>query len=355
MLLSKKGDPHDILIKEIGEKFREYREKWDRSGKCILVQDFPLHLDFELSFKCNLRCKACVHSLPKEKKGKWGDPSKEFSYETYCHIIDEGAKYGLCSIDLNGICEPLLRRDLVNFISYASKKKILDIMFNTNALLLTKKRSEELLEAGLTRIMFSLDAIKESTYKKLRQGGNFLSVMNNIHCFLEMKKRLGKRLPITRVSFVVTKINHSDLDEFISYWKDYVDFLSIQSLSNPFIGTPYYYKAEKMLRSPVSKCDPNFICPQPYQRLYIRINGDVSPCCGGWNYSENVVGNIYQNSVYDIWNGQEMRKFRMFVNAEPKLQPIMCRKCRLSFNPERKKIDDFDFYKWEEHADKDSL
>jgi len=341
MLLSEKGDPHSILAKELGERFREYRERWDRAGKCVLVQEFPLHLDIELTFNCNLRCKMCIYALPKEKMKIWGDFSNSLSYQTFCRIIDEGAKYGLCSVDFNGTNEPLLQRNLAKFISYVKERGIIDIMFNTNAYALTKERSKELLEAGLTRIMFSLDAIKESTYKKIRVGSNFRRVMNNIHGFLVIKKKLRKRLPLTRVSFVDNKINHSELDEFISYWKDYVDFFSIQNFSNPFVDTPYYSKLEKMFRLTDSRCEPNFICPQPYQRLLIRNNGDVLPCCA-WYGMLNVVGNIHQSSIYDIWNSRTMRKFRMMVNAHSKLQPLSCRRCRLSLQPQRNKRDKFD-------------
>ncbi|MFC1577314.1 radical SAM/SPASM domain-containing protein [Candidatus Omnitrophota bacterium] len=333
-LLSKKGDPHDILIGELGEKFKEYRQKWDRSGKCRVVQDFPLHLDIELSFTCNLRCGMCVFSLPMEERKKWGDLSKTLSYKTYRRIIDEGAQHGLCSVDFNVINEPLLQRDLAKFVKYAKKKDIVDIMFNTNALLLTEERSKELIEAGLTRIMFSLDAIRDATYKRIRIGSDFRKVMRNINRFVEIKKRLKKRLPITRVSFLVNKINCAEMNEFIDYWKDRVDFFSIQNFSNPFVGAPCYKECEEMFRIPGSDFDPNFICPQPFQRLLIRNSGNVIPCCS-WYGVQNVVGNIHQDTIHDIWNGKKIRAFRKAVNAERRSQPAACRRCRFSLNPEK--------------------
>ena len=44
----------------------------------------------------------------------------------------------------------------------------MDIMINTNASALTPKRSQQLLDSGITRLRFSLDAATPETYKKVK-------------------------------------------------------------------------------------------------------------------------------------------------------------------------------------------
>ncbi len=68
-------------------------------------------------------------------------------------------------------------------------------------------------------------------------------------------------------------------------------------------------------------------------RLFIRNNGEVLPCCH-WFSMEHPVGNIYENSIKDIWMGEKMRRFRSGVNAKLERQPEVCRRCRKSSLPQ---------------------
>lgn len=53
--------------------------------------------------------------------------------------------------------------------------------------------------------------------------------------------------------------------------------------------------------------DQNIACMEPFQRFYIKNNGDVRPCCFGERVN---MGNIYSNSGEDIWKGVGYRKIQ---------------------------------------------
>ena len=53
------------------------------------------------------------------------------------------------------------------------------ISLHTNALLLTEELSYQLVKSGLTTISFSLDAVREETYNKIRVGSNYKKGMKN--------------------------------------------------------------------------------------------------------------------------------------------------------------------------------
>ena len=110
----------------MGYRIKRYREEWDESlnGK---IFDYPLHLNFELTAGCNLKCGMCLHSLLIKDWSYKVDIKKNISFKKYCEIIDEGIKYGLCSIELNGINEPLFKKDIYRYILYAKQKGILII------------------------------------------------------------------------------------------------------------------------------------------------------------------------------------------------------------------------------------
>ena len=93
-------------------------------------------------------------------------------------------------------------------------------MLNNNGSAFTKKRAEEILDSGLTRLRFSLDAATPETYSKVRVGSIPLEkVIKNIEYFLELKERKNYKLPIVGVSFCVMKHNEHEVDDFFNFGK----------------------------------------------------------------------------------------------------------------------------------------
>ncbi len=185
---SYKKDIMEILAKNLGKPFIEYRQRFERAANFEEEPQFPIHIDFETVFGCNLRCIMCTHSYRELFPSR-----KQFiDFELFRKVIDEGVPYGLSAIGLDQEGDPLLVKKLREFIEYARAKGIVDVILNTNALLLDRERTEELLHSGLTRIHFSLDAVKEETYDKIRRGSDFKKVMENILYFCKRKHELKK-------------------------------------------------------------------------------------------------------------------------------------------------------------------
>lgn len=332
------GDPDAKLGELLGEPYRAYRRKWAQAGDLQLVQGYPIHIDFELYYGCNLRCPQCVLQVPPQEFAAdhpyaVTNRKKTIGFEKFKEIIEEGVAHGLCSITLNVNNEPLATRNLHEYIRYARAAGIVDVIILTNATMLTEKRSQELLESGLTKIYFSLDAIREATYRIVRPGGEFQQVMRNINAFLGAKRSQGRALPITRVSFVKSKVNQDEVGEFVAYWKDRVDFICLQSFYNPALGYSNYAQLEQEFRVPNTDLLQPGDCPQPYQRVSINNDGSVHPCCNfeGLNLH---VGNVFESSLRDIWNGEAFKRLRTAVNAPDAVQPEACRRCRRSVFPQ---------------------
>lgn len=330
-LVAKLQEPDDHMAEILGEKFRNYREAWKKAGttgsdgKLVPLTDYPLHLNFEISFGCNYRCGMCLYAIPTDQWGYKIEEEKKISFEKYKEIVDEGAKRGLGSVSLNGYNEPLMQQDLAEYIRYARDKGVPDVFFVSNAIMLDAKKTERLLDSGLTRIMFSLDAFSPESYGKIRKEGGYEKVIANVLHFLKRKKERGDVLPVTRVSFVRNRINAGEEEGFLKFWSDKVDYILIQRFTNPFLGHERFEETEEAFR--LEDSEPLGDCQQPFQRLYITNNGDVHPCCSGYGL-RMTVGNIFEESVADIWKGKRMEAIRRTVNANPDKQPESCRLCR---------------------------
>jgi len=76
------------------DKYKEYRRKWVEYSKECYVSGFPLHLDIEVTNRCNIRCTMCFVDFSVDK-GEFIDVA------LFKKVIDEGAKHGLPSVKYN--------------------------------------------------------------------------------------------------------------------------------------------------------------------------------------------------------------------------------------------------------------
>lgn len=322
--VSKEESEEEKLSRIIGQPFIEYRRRWKAVSNGEMVLEYPLHLNFELIYGCNLKCPMCLTTSPEFiEKNSRGE--KVIPLEKFREIIDEGAKNGLGSISLNGFNEPFLLKGIFDYIRYARDKKIPDIYLSTNAMIMNAKIADQILDSGLTRLWISIDAIRPETYKIVRKGGKYETVAKNILYFLKLREEKGNPLPLVRTSFVRSKINQEEQEEFVNFWQDRVDAVMIQNFSNPYLDKPRYQELENQYRIDFS--EPMQECMQPFQRLFVGSTGDVYPCCSDYG-QRLVMGNIYESTIKEIWRNNNMTLLRETVNAEHEAQPKACQLCR---------------------------
>jgi len=314
--LSNEEDINKKISKILGKKFVDYRKKWDLANTLDLITDFPLFLHIELNQTCNYKCPHCIIGNPDEVSRLY-NKKENLTFKQYKKIVDEGADHNCPSITAQGDNEPFLIKNMEEYIHYAHKKGFIDIMTNTNGSPITARRSQKILDSGLTRIRFSLDAFTDETYKKVRVGAIDLDIVKkNIFTFLDLKEKGNYKLPVVGVSFCKLKQNEHELEDFKNYWKDKVDLVSIQTFVPPTQNKKAYldfYPEDQFY----DKENKDFKCNQPFQRIQIR-NNEMFPCCyslvmgdkGTNNYKNFVLGNINETSIHEAWNGKKMTKLR---------------------------------------------
>ncbi len=326
-LIAPRLDLEALLLKEVGPAFGQYRREWEEARSFRRQPAFPLHIDYEMKFKCNLRCPMCLMSLPLEGRRKYGRPEAELSAETVRGLLVEGSARGQKAMGFGGLWEPLLSPDLPDLISFARSRGLVDVMFNTNALLLTEKTGRALIEAGLTRLMISLDADTAATYAKMRVGSDFETVCANIENFIALRSRMGRALPVLRLSFCRTALNEHELEPFLKRWHGKVDFFSLQAYGRYESAAPPGYPEG------VSADPPSGRCAQPHKRLLVRHNGQVLPCCDASGLSL-VLGDIHTQSLDQIWAGPKLAALREKLAQDRLSGPAgACLACQTKFQP----------------------
>ena len=310
-ILSSEEDINTKLGKIIGPKFIDYRKKWDLANKMKLIADFPLFLHLDMNQLCNYKCPHCIIATQSEVDEYYdGD---YLNFKDFKKIIDEGAEYNCPSVEPQGNNEPFLIKNLHEYIYYAHKKGFIDIMLNNNGSAFTKRRAEQILDSGITRLRFSLDAATPETYSKVRVGSIPLQkVIKNIEYFLELKKKKNYKLPIVGVSFCKMSHNENELDQFINFWKDKVDIVAIQRFVPPISSSEgsapekykKYYSSDQLNETPIDE----FKCVQPFQRVMIK-NDKIGPCCVSFN-KDLILGSIHKTKIYNAWHSEKMNNIR---------------------------------------------
>lgn len=279
--------------------------------KDVLPLNVPLVIFIDPSNVCNFKCVFCPTGDDK-LLSQVNRPKGMMDLNLFEKIIDDldlmVKKYGQrpAQISLFKDGEPLLNKNLPEMINILNKKNLTDqLEITTNASALTPENSTKIIKAGLKKIRFSIYHLNDEGYLKVTNNKiNFKKIFENVKNFWKIKKELNSKV------YVTAKILNVDLSKedelfFKKTFEPYADEAQINYLhgwsdsdqkdlklgknkDKSVHGEDYYYKK---------------ICSQPFSRLTVLFNGDVTPCCVDWSH-KLVVGNVKNESLDELWNKQ---------------------------------------------------
>ncbi|MDR2198391.1 MAG: radical SAM protein [Deltaproteobacteria bacterium] len=305
------SDPDAIIGGVLGEPFRKYRRNFRLAerGKAF---PFPLHLDLDLTTRCNLKCPVCPAGNPSRSifpgLGRDMDPS------LYEAALKEASRHALPSLRLGMTGEPLLLKEIPQYASLAAAYGVLDVSLVTNGRLLTGDLSLALIKSGLTRLMVSVDAWTEADYARRRPGGSFRRLLNNLDDFLRARAELKSPLPVLRLSFVDRGLDAKEKREILEFFAETADYLVFQKYQN--------------LTGEGGEGDGasgDFYCGEPFARLALHADGGLFPCCSDYGRIAPV-GFFPETSLREAWNSPQAALARS-QGKEGRLHPS-CAACR---------------------------
>ncbi len=239
--------------------------------------------------------------------------------DLYKKIVDEAREF-IFDINLAHRGESLLHPEIVEAIKYSKQNKIFTRL-HTNGSKLTEDLAENIIAAGLDRISFSFDGYTQETYQKIRVGGNFEKTIENIVRFLEIKKAAGTITPQISIEVInFEKTSGKNLEQAKQEFKKRFQDLPLDS----FVIKELHNWAGEIKTKQNS--DNYSICPFPWNALIICWDGSVIPCTQDF-FNHNIIGNIKDNSIKEIWNGKKITLLRKKL-AEQKLDEFKtCSNC----------------------------
>jgi radical SAM protein with 4Fe4S-binding SPASM domain len=283
----------------------------------------PRSLFIEPSNTCNLKCAICPTGRGVLKRSK-----AMMSFEDFKKIIDE-LRNTLLGVTFAGYGEPFLNKNTIDMVKYA-KKAGLYVEVYTNLLMLDERSIRILIDNKIDRLITSVDATSEETYKKHKRAGSFSETVKILKLINEQKQRAKSKLPHIKLSFVVMKHNVQEMEKMKLLVKEVgADSLVYKCMNVKMAGGDIGANEQEFLVEDFNRYkDPpkgKGDCPWAYRGSLVYSNGDVAPCCyisGG----ENTMGNVFSSSFSEIWNGKKYRNFRRTLKEDIDKLPF-CSTC----------------------------
>jgi len=298
--------------------YHEYRKLWVELPKKRNIRDYPLLVDLELSSACNLKCPMC-YTITDEFKSKVKKGFMDF--ELFKTIIDEvaGKVYSI-RLSLRG--EATLHPKFIEAIKYAKDKGIKEVSTLTHGGNLNLEFFKKVVDAGIDWITISIDGINEE-YNKIRKPLKFKDTLKRLQDIKKYKDENNLIKPVIKVQGIWPAIrpNPTKYYETIAPLVDLVAY-------NPLID--YLRKDHEIVY------EENFACPQLYQRVVVGSDGQVMMCSNDED-GEEIIGNAYEESIYNIWHGEKLNKIRDIHNQKDGFKSMKV--CKLCYYP-RKMIPD---------------
>jgi len=297
----------------------------------------PYVVSWNLTYRCNLACEHCyldAGGKPLVEDPAFSDRSELTTAQCF-KVVDDIAAFAPEAVTILTGGEPLLRRDILEIVRYASSRGLW-VVVGTNGVKVTPTLAALLAKEGVRGLSLSLDALDPERHDRFRRvtgawkntvegagilrdaglpfivqttvgahnAGELAEIAEFAHAKLASKVwNLYFLVPTGRGAFV-SDISAEDydgvLDELHAIQARYAGKMLVNAKC-----APHYVKTliEQDPGSPFLKTYTGGAggCPAGTHYLGIRPNGDVTPC----PYLPVFGGNLREETLADVWAHSE--------------------------------------------------
>jgi len=227
--------------------------------------------------------------------------------ELFDKILKELAFTEVEEINFWGFGEPFFHQNYLNMCKKLVSSGI-KIYCNTNGHY--NRSPEEIINSGISKIIFSIDGFSEKTYKIYRELGDFKKVVHNIKSLAELRNRLNSQMEIIW-QFIVFPWNEREVSSVENEYKE----LGIQIIYKTNLGIQDIPDNNKYIRQANNNgyvnitvdlyTDVSEQCNWPV----IQTDGKVSLCLYD-SMGDYIIADLSKQTLYDAFNGEVWENFR---------------------------------------------
>ena len=337
---------------------------WEERVEAIIKGDYcsvkPLHLELSPTYLCNFACPWCSCRSAREE---WSDvdifnrPDSSAktvsSEEKLLNIVKELAKE---NVDIQWVGgEPTMHPSFYKSAKLASELGLKQCLF-TNGSILSREQASQLFEANFVFIRVSLDAVDQEVHQKHHGYNKRMNygkkVLDNIRGLIIEKQKHNYKTLIG-LSFVIDDVNLADLPASMDFVESICSEFGEKSIDYIIIRPAYEFYSSQVILSPetVTYIEKMFCGNGKYrQRLEefgvkvitpsasferaqnsnnmednlclasgwfseLNPNGDMMVCSDRYGNPEDIIGNLAQTTISDIWSSEKRQETLRKVDA----------------------------------------
>ena len=293
----------------------------------LLPLSSPLRLGMGFTTRCNFRCEYCyLYSAEKEKIPPAADMPFSLVEKIAADICEFENPISVADLSQNG--EPLLYPDLAKAIKLIKDTgRVKSVRIITNGSLIFPEKAEKLIAAGLNQVMISINGLNDRQYATIVHANvKFKDIYENVKYLYSIRQECH-----VHVKLIANYFSEDEQKLFLDTFSPISDSIFIDKAVNQWIGvqlpTPPYGREAGIDRFNKSFNIENElpVCSAPFYFLRIHPNGRTSVCLGDWEAALSL-GNVYNMSLKEIWNGKALKDLRKAQLTRCNI-PSQCDKC----------------------------
>lgn len=317
---------------------------------------YPIYIEVSPAGACNQRCRFCG-------KDFIGYQRRKLDWTVFRERLQEMGRLGVRSIMHAGEGEPLLHENIIDIVQ-TGKASGIDQAVNTNGVLFTPDKAAGILPHA-EWVRFSVDAAAPDTYAYLHgaRPADFHKVIDNIREAARLRRENGWRCTLG-IQLILLPENRGEVVALAALARELgADYLVVKPYSqNPHGITHEFeevnYREDVQLGEELAAYNtPGFNvifrvhamqkwdnADRSYERCsamafwtYIDAGASLWGCCNHHGDSRFLLGNLYENTFQEIWEGERRREMMEWATTTFDIS-----RCRINC-----RMDEVNRYLWE--------
>jgi|FLOH01.1.fsa_nt_gi uncharacterized Fe-S cluster-containing radical SAM superfamily enzyme len=256
---------------------------------------------FEPTSYCQLECSLCPSTdFDSDRQGF-------MDLELFKLLIAQASSQGIISegdeAHLYGFGEPLIHKKLGDMIRVLSDIGVVT-KINTNGLLLSSNRWDEISSVGLSKCLISIDGISQEVYQQYRVGGDVETLKTNIQYVCS-----NARDSIVELQFIAFSHNVHEIDQFLEFAYQINPHIATIKKPRSWDGSDKNYVGLSGLKPEHTRTYETNSCKFFQDYGMVLQNGDLTICSAD-PFGKYVVGNLFEQGS-GLWLSKEFQDLKL--------------------------------------------
>lgn len=312
------------------DRLRDARVLFDRQREAdcdahlddALAAGVPARVPFvdqvELTNICPFKCPFC----PRGVEGKMKRPTGMMDFALFERLLDQlhpdQAKWR--QMELHHLGESLVHPEIDRFVAACSSRG-LGTELSCNPSMLRNDLPRRLIDAGIRRLVISIDGVDDETSTKIRgPAARYEKIERHLEELLAYASQVALPPKIV-IQMIDLSANAHQHQAFLARWgRTGLPFVRayVKDLDgpDPWTGKPS--------ARPVS-----YLCGYPWRSVVVLWDGRVVPCCRDSD-AALVLGDLTKQTLEEIWQGEEVRRLREMLKKKDVPCGHLCDGCEWS-------------------------